>query len=87
MFGGRKHTPDFLRKYNLNLTASCVAQEHLSEKEISEGEKKALVEVQIFTAACAALWFCTSTTTRHKRMASAHHTIRRLRLEKAEGMR
>ncbi|KAJ4597560.1 hypothetical protein HRR88_006226 [Exophiala dermatitidis] len=34
-------------------------QEHLSEKEIQEGEKKALVEVQIFTAACIALWFCT----------------------------
>ncbi|KAK5328821.1 hypothetical protein LTR93_002606 [Exophiala xenobiotica] len=32
--------------------------EHLSEKEIREGEAKAAVEVQIFTAACLALWFC-----------------------------
>jgi len=32
-------------------------QEHLSEKDIREGEAKAGVEVQIFTAACVALWF------------------------------
>jgi len=32
-------------------------QEHLSEKEIRDGETKAAVEVQIFVAACAALWF------------------------------
>jgi len=31
--------------------------EHLSEKELREGEAKAAVEVQIFTAACLALWF------------------------------
>jgi hypothetical protein len=39
------------------------ASEHLSEKEIREGEAKAAVEVQIFTAACLALWFCMWTPT------------------------
>ncbi len=39
------------------------ASEHLSEKEIRQGEAKAAVEVQIFTAACIALWFCMWTPT------------------------
>jgi len=31
--------------------------DQLSEKEIREGEDQAVVQVQIFTAACVALWF------------------------------
>ncbi len=37
-----------------------VENEQPSEQEIREGEAQAAVSVQIFTAACAALWFCTS---------------------------
>jgi len=31
--------------------------EQLSEQEIREGEARAIVEVQIFSVACVALWF------------------------------
>jgi hypothetical protein len=50
-----------MKRANLILTSCLVEQEHLSEKDIREGEAKAGVEVQIFTAACVALWFCTFT--------------------------
>ncbi|KIW79793.1 hypothetical protein Z517_06408 [Fonsecaea pedrosoi CBS 271.37] len=33
--------------------------EQLSEKEIREGEAQATAQVQFFTVACLALWFCT----------------------------
>ncbi|KIX94189.1 uncharacterized protein Z520_10216 [Fonsecaea multimorphosa CBS 102226] len=33
--------------------------DQLSEKEIREGEAQATAQVQFFTVACIALWFCT----------------------------
>ncbi len=36
----------------------ATAGDQASEKEIREGEAQATVQVQIFTVACAALWFC-----------------------------
>jgi hypothetical protein len=41
-------------------TNTYTAPEQLSEKEIRDGEARATVEVQVFTVACLALWFCTS---------------------------
>ncbi|EXJ74694.1 uncharacterized protein A1O5_01388 [Cladophialophora psammophila CBS 110553] len=32
--------------------------DHLSEKEIREGEAQATAQVQFFAVACVALWFC-----------------------------
>lgn len=39
-------------------TDNRTAPEQLSEAELREGERVAIGNVQIFTAACAALWFC-----------------------------
>lgn len=65
MFAGRESKSPRLVFHDqvsiLTLSVSLhAASEHLSDKEIRDGEAKAAVEVQIFTVACVALWFCMS---------------------------